>query len=146
MAEQTFKDLMYFTMIQQIKLKKCNNERVWKIASAIDQHIHKANKAKKGALKRVLALNKSNNGVEGIEDGTTASISKNTEMEYNNIHRQEDFLENLIQSRERLVQFLEKYGYCIDCGEPIPIERLEHVPHTTHCVSCKEEQRLVRRI
>ncbi len=29
------------------------------------------------------------------------------------------------------------YGICIDCGQPIPRERLEEVPHTRHCVPCK---------
>ncbi|MGB9663750.1 MAG: TraR/DksA family transcriptional regulator [Ignavibacteria bacterium] len=29
------------------------------------------------------------------------------------------------------------YGYCIDCGKVIEKGRLEAVPHTQHCVSCK---------
>lgn len=29
------------------------------------------------------------------------------------------------------------YGYCIECGNPIEKGRLEAVPHTQHCVSCK---------
>lgn len=29
------------------------------------------------------------------------------------------------------------YGYCIDCGNVIEKGRLEAVPHTQHCVSCK---------
>lgn len=31
------------------------------------------------------------------------------------------------------------YGQCLECGEPIDIERLELRPHTRFCVSCKEE-------
>ena len=30
------------------------------------------------------------------------------------------------------------FGICISCNELIPKARLEEVPHTTKCVSCKE--------
>lgn len=29
------------------------------------------------------------------------------------------------------------YGLCIECGEPIPRERLEAVPHAKLCITCK---------
>jgi len=29
------------------------------------------------------------------------------------------------------------YGICVDCGEQIPIGRLQQVPFTERCVSCK---------
>jgi len=32
-----------------------------------------------------------------------------------------------------------EYGVCIECGELIPKERLEEVPHTQHCVKCKNK-------
>jgi RNA polymerase-binding protein DksA len=31
------------------------------------------------------------------------------------------------------------YGYCIDCGAVIPKGRLEAVPHSQHCISCKNK-------
>lgn len=30
----------------------------------------------------------------------------------------------------------ESYGTCADCGEDIPIQRLEAVPDTVYCVGC----------
>lgn len=33
-----------------------------------------------------------------------------------------------------------EYGVCIECGELIPKERLEEVPHTQHCVRCKTKK------
>ncbi|MGQ9511652.1 TraR/DksA C4-type zinc finger protein [Thermodesulfitimonas sp.] len=33
-----------------------------------------------------------------------------------------------------------RYGFCDVCGAPIPPERLEAVPYTTMCASCKEKQ------
>lgn len=32
------------------------------------------------------------------------------------------------------------YGYCRNCGHPIPEERLLAIPRTLFCVSCKKEQ------
>ena len=32
------------------------------------------------------------------------------------------------------------FGICISCNKLIPKARLEEVPHTTKCVSCKEER------
>jgi len=33
-----------------------------------------------------------------------------------------------------------EYGRCEDCGELIPIERLEALPTTTTCVQCSEQR------
>ena len=33
-----------------------------------------------------------------------------------------------------------EFGICEECGEDIPIKRLEARPVTTMCVRCKEEQ------
>ncbi len=30
----------------------------------------------------------------------------------------------------------KEFGYCEDCGEPIPVKRLELSPTATRCVSC----------
>ncbi len=30
----------------------------------------------------------------------------------------------------------DEYGYCVDCGDEIPIKRLEIDPAATHCVRC----------
>lgn len=59
-----------------------------------------------------------------------------------------DFLHLLSDSRreeilkiDEALQRLEdgSYGICLNCGEQIPIERLEVQPYTSHCVACKEE-------
>ena len=33
-----------------------------------------------------------------------------------------------------------EYGICIGCKEKIPIERLEALPYTDHCIACAEAQ------
>jgi RNA polymerase-binding transcription factor DksA len=30
----------------------------------------------------------------------------------------------------------ERYGVCEGCESPIPFERLQAVPHTSHCIDC----------
>ncbi len=59
-----------------------------------------------------------------------------------------DFLHLLSDSkREEIVRIDEalrrlddgNYGICQQCGEPIPIERLEIQPYTPYCVECKED-------
>jgi DnaK suppressor protein len=37
------------------------------------------------------------------------------------------------------------YGICADCGEPIPIERLEALPYATLCVRCQSTRERARR-
>jgi RNA polymerase-binding transcription factor DksA len=43
--------------------------------------------------------------------------------------------EQLAKALDRLA--LGRYGYCEDCGKPIPAERLEFAPETTTCVPCQ---------
>jgi DnaK suppressor protein len=33
------------------------------------------------------------------------------------------------------------YGICSSCGDPIPVARLEAIPHTTLCVTCASGRR-----
>ena len=35
----------------------------------------------------------------------------------------------------------DEYGNCVDCGMPIPVKRLEIIPHATFCVKCAEKKR-----
>ena len=52
------------------------------------------------------------------------------------------FTEDFAQRSVRVVAALDRirqgtYGCCAVCGEPIPFERLECVPDTTRCVTCR---------
>ncbi len=31
----------------------------------------------------------------------------------------------------------DSYGYCIECGDGLPLERLEILPHAALCMSCQ---------
>lgn len=41
----------------------------------------------------------------------------------------------LARALDRLA--LGRYGYCEDCGQAIPAERMEFAPETTTCVACQ---------
>ena len=46
----------------------------------------------------------------------------------------EDKLKNINLALERIDD--EKFGKCISCGEPIPIQRLVVMPESSKCVRC----------
>jgi DnaK suppressor protein len=50
--------------------------------------------------------------------------------------------EQLARALDRLE--LGRYGYCEDCGESIPAERMEFAPETTTCIGCQGRRDRVR--
>lgn len=47
--------------------------------------------------------------------------------------------EEILRADEALMRLEQgNYGQCLQCGEAIPLERLELRPHTRFCVACKE--------
>ena len=53
--------------------------------------------------------------------------------------REKKFLGYLNSALDRIKR--GEYGICVECGEFIPKERLEEVPHTQHCVKCKNKSK-----
>ncbi|HEX7086635.1 MAG TPA: TraR/DksA family transcriptional regulator [Vicinamibacterales bacterium] len=49
----------------------------------------------------------------------------------------------ILQAIEEALQRIERgtYGICRDCGEPIADARLNAIPWTRVCISCKEKQK-----
>jgi DnaK suppressor protein len=59
-----------------------------------------------------------------------------------------DLRYSLDEREARLAQLMEealhrmsegKYGECVDCGNPIELDRLKLVPWATRCVDCQEQ-------
>lgn len=67
--------------------------------------------------------------------GTDAQEREKAFMQY---ARENKFLTYLDKALDRLENDPD-YGYCVECGARIPDERLEEVPHTRHCVTCKSK-------
>jgi len=53
-----------------------------------------------------------------------------------------DRLRGQLRDVERALRKIEDgtYGLCERCGQPIGIERLEALPYSTLCVSCKQKE------
>jgi len=49
----------------------------------------------------------------------------------------------ILQAIEEALSRIEQgtYGVCRDCGEPVAAARLNAIPWTRVCISCKEKQR-----
>lgn len=50
------------------------------------------------------------------------------------------YLYHIDEALRRLYKTPEEYGVCMECGEEIAYERLDALPHTRFCISCKEEE------
>jgi DnaK suppressor protein len=49
----------------------------------------------------------------------------------------------ILQAIEEALQRIEHgtYGICRDCGEPVAVARLNAIPWTRVCITCKEKQK-----
>ena len=70
------------------------------------------------------------------DHGTDEEQKENT---YYQVHRENRYLLYLEEALERIEN--GTYGICKGCGQEIPKERLEAVPHTQLCVPCKENEK-----
>ncbi|NJP52055.1 molecular chaperone DnaK [Streptomyces sp. SBST2-5] len=53
--------------------------------------------------------------------------------------RQREAIQSALQEIEQALARLDDgtYGICEGCGKPVPPERLEILPYTRHCVTCR---------
>ena len=58
--------------------------------------------------------------------------------------RAEARLERIEAALERLLDDPELFGWCPDCGEPIPWRRLDAVPESVLCVPCLQRRQSQR--
>ena len=54
----------------------------------------------------------------------------------------EDNAEDIVREIDAALERIDAgtYGVCMNCGEPIPEERLDAVPYAVLCLSCKREE------
>lgn len=76
----------------------------------------------------------------GYGNGVGEAASETSEAE-----RDLALIDNLQQMRDHVRDAIVRvqdgsYGRCITCGHPIPLERLEAIPHASQCVSCKSKE------
>ncbi len=56
----------------------------------------------------------------------------------------EDNAEDIVREIDAALERIDAgtYGTCMNCGQPIPEERLDAVPYAVLCVSCKRDEEL----
>jgi RNA polymerase-binding transcription factor DksA len=50
------------------------------------------------------------------------------------------FLWHIDEALRRLYRSPETFGKCHGCGEDIPFERLDALPHARYCITCKQKE------
>ncbi|HEX7255147.1 MAG TPA: TraR/DksA C4-type zinc finger protein [Gaiellaceae bacterium] len=79
--------------------------------------------------------------VSGSADQHLADTATETvEREIGNTLEEHD--ERLLEAIDAALQRIEDgtYGKCVNCGAPIPEERLEAIPWATLCLDCKRKE------
>lgn len=78
--------------------------------------------------------------VAGYGNGVGEAATETFEAE-----RDHALIENLEQMLSQVKLALVRidegsYGACVTCAQPIPVERLEALPHASQCVTCKSKE------
>lgn len=102
--------------------------------------------ALQAALERMQALHAANmrafgpaNGAEDKEEVARERAEQEEEVVL--IAQQQEILNEVEQALQRLDAGL--YGWCSDCGQPIPEKRLEAIPWATRDIACEARRELV---
>ena len=78
--------------------------------------------------------------VQGVLDAAESSeLDIQDEIEFALIQMKAETLSKIEEALHRIDQ--GTYGICRDCGEPIADARLNAIPWTRSCITCKEKQK-----
>ena len=70
-----------------------------------------------------------------------ADIASETFEHEKDLALEENLRRQLKMTDDALKRFDQgRYGICSNCGEPIPLERLEALPAASLCIRCKKKQ------
>ena len=99
----------------------------------------------RGDLRQQLAdlgANPDEDSLEGVDFDFGFADSAQSTAERGKVLALVDRLRDQLASVERATRKLEDgtYGTCDRCGQPINGERLEALPYSTLCVSCKQKE------
>jgi DnaK suppressor protein len=70
--------------------------------------------------------------------GEAATETSAAELDHTLIGKLEQMRTHVEEALQRVDE--GTYGICQTCGQPIPPERLEALPHATQCVACKSKE------
>ena len=83
-----------------------------------------------------------------IDQGSSNSIYSSHMADAGSDHQEMENAYYMMQREDSFIKYLDKalsmiedgtFGICIQCNELIPKARLDEVPHSSKCVTCKEK-------
>ena len=80
---------------------------------------------------------------EPADEADCANVTEEIETHASLIARAEEKLRFLDEALVRLES--GKYGQCVGCADPIPVERLHAIPFAAYCVPCQEKVNRAKR-
>ncbi|RLS38868.1 MAG: TraR/DksA family transcriptional regulator [Planctomycetota bacterium] len=97
--------------------------------------------AQRSELQRQLAHDISNTGDDGASMGDVADLA-NGDVERELSSQLASLESRELEQIEAAILALKqgRYGNCEDCQKPIPLARLQAVPHSTTCIDCQRSE------
>jgi DnaK suppressor protein len=117
---------------------KRNYQRVEKLRRVLKQ-------GREALYERVKSSRRDSNLEALSTPGDAMDVAKSladAEINASIIERAEEQLAQIDSALARLDD--GRYGICIECGEEIPIERLQAIPSAIYCVACKDARQSPR--
>ena len=74
--------------------------------------------------------------VHSLSDESFAELS--TALSNASLGREADALQEIAEVLHRL--YMHTYGYCVDCDQPIALERLRTYPTAKRCLQCQQHK------
>ncbi|HCH62332.1 MAG: molecular chaperone DnaK [Deltaproteobacteria bacterium] len=98
-----------------------------------------------GALHELVSDAGGRTGTVDLDPGREGRVSRVDALQHQQMakagrRRAEARLERVEAALERLLDDPEMFGWCPDCGEPIPWRRLDAVPESVLCVPCLQRR------
>lgn len=100
--------------------------------------MEKALQEKKAELRELMeALDNKKVEKEAIRDAGDAALASSMEKVQNSVLNVE--LEEINKIDAALNSLVHgEYGFCQDCNEEVSVQRLEHYPYASRCITCQE--------
>lgn len=129
-----------FSKEEMEKIRQAGPEAV-EIAGFFEKKISEANALLQEAKRRYRKIiqAESNGDLRFHDLGNVEGDSGNFQAQTELVRAIKYFNGVLLKGRGVFLLNPRQYPYCIGCGKKIPRERLEEVPHTRWCVSCKNK-------
>jgi len=123
--------------LEERKILEKKNKRVWLIATFFDQQI---NEIWSQYEFKILCLSDPKENEDFFDPMTLkgGQREQNLHLKILLLKHFSREIEDLVRGKERFLNNPDKYGYCQECGEAIPLERLRMVPQARLCVPCSE--------